>query len=180
VLERALQPAHLGWRVAQSLTDDLVVTAAALCLVAVAGILPDSSSIRDLLQLYDRPVEFVRRLSRLVPTASLVYVIYWVAKLAYQTGFLTRCHGQTPGCWLFGLKVVMKDGRQVTWRAAAGRTIAGGVMVQVPVIGQVLRLLDYVAALLNRRRQAVRDIAAGTMLVHACRFSLTREGPARG
>jgi uncharacterized RDD family membrane protein YckC len=180
VLERALQPAHLGWRVAQSLTDDLIVSVTALCAVAVVGMLPDTVSVRDLAQAYNQPVEFGRRLFRLVPTASLVYVVYWAAKLGYQTGFLTICHGQTLGCWLFGVQVVMKDGHPVTWRAAAGRTIAGGVMAQVPVIGQVLRFLDYLAALFNHRRQAVRDMAAGTMLVYACRFWLRREGSVRG
>lgn len=180
MLEQGLQPAHLGWRVAQSLTDDLFVTASALAFAAVVGMLPDSASMRSLVEVYDQPIEVTRRLSRFVPTASLVYAIYWTAKLGYHTGFLTLCNGQTPGCWLFGLQVVLKDGRPIHWRAAAGRTLAGGIMGQVPLIGQVLRLLDYIAALFNRRRQAVRDMAAGTMLVHTCTSWFRREGSAHG
>jgi uncharacterized RDD family membrane protein YckC len=180
VLEQGLHPAHLGWRVAQSLTDDLLITAIALGFAAVVGMLPNSASMRGLVQVYDQPLELARRLSRLVPTASLVYAVYWTAKLGYHTGFLTLCNGQTPGCWLFGLRVVLKDGRPVNWRAAAGRTLAGGIIGQVPLIGQVLRFLDYLAALFNRRRQAVRDMAAGTMLVHACRWWFRWEGSANG
>ena len=62
MLEQGLQPAHLGWRVAQSLTDDLFVTAVALGFAAVLGMLPDSASMRGLVQVYDQPLELARRL----------------------------------------------------------------------------------------------------------------------
>ena len=180
MIEKSLRPAHLGWRVAQSLSDDLPVTAIALCFAAVIGILPDGASMRDLLQSYRAPIDLAKKISRLLPTASLVYAVYWLAKLAYQTGFLTFCNGQTPGCWLFKVRVVMQDGRHVTWRAAVGRTLAGGVMGQAPVVGQVLRFIDYAATLFNRRRQAVRDMAAGTMLVHAGEWRPLWGGSANG
>jgi uncharacterized RDD family membrane protein YckC len=109
-----------------------------------------------------------------------VYAIYWGIKLAYQTGFLTFCSGRTPGCWIFGVRVVMKDGQRLSWRGALGRTLAGGVIGQLPVVGHVLRFLDYMAALFNRRRMALRDMAAGTMLIHASKWWLPSEETIHG
>ena len=178
--ESAIRPAHLGWRVGQALTDDLIVSAIAVILGYAFGLLSGDGRAINLRESLNSPADSIRRLLVILPKAGMVYAIYWAIKLAYQTGFLTFFAGQTPGCWLFGVRVSMKDGKPVNWRAALGRTVAGGVIGQLPIVGHVLRFLDYLVALFNRRRMAVRDMAAGTMLIHASKWWLPSEDSIHG
>jgi len=161
-----LRPAHLGWRVAQTFVDNALVTSFVLAVAFAAGILPDVSAFPDLSEVRRAPVDVAKRLARLAPTAGALLVLYWCVKLSYHTAFLSCCEGQTPGCRLFRLRVVQSNGCPVTWRRALGRTLVGGAMGNIPVVGQATRFADYVASLFGSRKQAIRDMAAGTMLVH--------------
>lgn len=162
-----LRPAHLGWRLAQTFVDNALVTAFVLAVAFVVGLLPDAFAFPGLSDLRREPIDSAKQLARLLPTAGALLVFYWSVKLSYHTAFLTWCEGQTPGCRLFHLRVVQHNGCPVTWRGALGRTLVGGVMGHIPIVGQAMRLLDYFATLFTQRRQAIRDIAAGTVLVHA-------------
>jgi uncharacterized RDD family membrane protein YckC len=75
--------------------------------------------------------------------------------------------GQTIACRLLRLRIVASDGNPVSLRGALKRAVAGGLLAHTPVVGQVARVGDYAAAIFGKRRQAVRDRVAGTMLVHA-------------
>ena len=161
-----MQAANIGWRIAQSISDDVLITLIAVALAVPTGILPEWASLREVFQRHSASSDLFGELSRMIPRLAVLYGVYWAVKLVYHIGFLTLGHGQTPACRLFRLSVVRTDGFPVTWRAAAGRTIAGGMLAQAPLVGSVLRIADYATALFNPRKQALRDMAAGTMLVH--------------
>lgn len=161
-----MRAAHLGWRLAQGLTDDLIISAIAVIVAIMCGIVTIHGWPSIDLHSLTSPVRVLELASAIIPRATATYAIYWVLKLIYYTGFFTFCNGQTPICMLLRVKVVMKTGVAVTWQAALARTVAGGVMGQLPLIGPTMRAADYLAALFNRRKQALRDMAAGTMLVH--------------
>lgn len=161
-----MRAAHLGWRLAQGLSDDLIISAAALIVAIVCGIVAiyrwpsvDLHSLTSPIRVF----EFVRAI---IPRATAAYAIHWAAKLLYCTCFFIFCHCQTPVWMLLPVKVVMKTGAAATWEAALARTVAGGVLGQLPLIRQTMRTASYLTALFNCRKEVLRDIAADTMLVY--------------
>jgi uncharacterized RDD family membrane protein YckC len=162
----ALRPAHLGWRIAHTVVDTSAVILFVSIIAFIAGTPPDVAALPSLSEISREPIHSARRLVRLLPTAGTLLVLYWLVKLLYQIAFLGFCRGQTPGCWVFGLRVVQNDGHPVTWRHAFARTLIGGAMASIPVVGRVMRVADYAASLFGEKKRAIRDMAAGTILVH--------------
>ena len=158
-------PANILWRVAHAVTDDAIVTGVALLVAWAAGVLPSPQDLLAPTGATRSLAESVRSYLCLALRVGAVVGIYAAIKFMYYVCFVAW-GGQTPGCRLLRLRVVMVDGSPATFRAAVARAVAGGIASHAPGVGHVLRLGDYLAALLNRRRRAVRDLAAGTMLVH--------------
>lgn len=78
--------------------------------------------------------------------------------------------GTTPGLWLMGLKVVRLDGKSpVGISRAFTRYFSGSAASYAPVIGNVLRVLDYLHVLRNGSgdHRMGRDLVAGTMVVRS-------------
>lgn len=161
-----MRPAHLGWRVVQAVIDDGVVAVCALALADPREIFEKGVILTNLSDFRQAPFESLKRMQQLLPAAGVVLMIYWCVKLPYQLAFLTLCKGQTIGCRVLRLRVTLADGRLVSWRAAAARTIGAGILAHAPVVGRILRLVYYLAILADKRRQAVRDMVAGTVVVH--------------
>lgn len=88
-------------------------------------------------------------------TAS-AYVIVLPSVMAIYCGLFWLLAGRTPGMALLGLRVVRTDGRPVRWFAAFLR---GVLLVYFP-IGALWLVVD-------RRRQAVHDKVARTLVVRA-------------
>ena len=98
--------------------------------------------------------------------AAVLSVVLFLLLFGYDVFFETRASGRTPGKRRAGLRVVLADGRPVTFTASALRT--------------VLRLVDFlpgaylagaVSILVTPRNQRLGDLAAGTLVV--------REGTSR-
>jgi uncharacterized RDD family membrane protein YckC len=100
--------------------------------------------------------------------AAATLLIYAAAKFVYYVAFVTW-GGRTPACYLLRLRIVRTDGAPASASDAVKRAVAGGIIGHTPGVGQLLRIGDYLAALFNRRKQAMRDMVAGTMLVHQAR-----------
>lgn len=92
--------------------------------------------------------------------AAAASVVLFLLLFGYDVFFETRASGRTPGKRRAGLRVVLADGRPVTFSASALRT--------------VVRLVDFlpgayltgaVAILVTRRNQRLGDLAAGTLVV---------------
>jgi uncharacterized RDD family membrane protein YckC len=102
--------------------------------------------------------------------AAVLALLLFLLLFGYDVLFETRASGRTPGKRRAGLRVVLADGRPVTFTASALRT--------------VVRLVDFlpgaylagsVTILLTRRNQRLGDLAAGTLVV---RESVRRGAPA--
>lgn len=161
---RTTRPANILWRIMQGGVDDLIITAGALGLAWGLGVITVPANFIRL----PRDLTFVEDVSNhltLAARAGAVFAIYVAMKLAYYTAFVA-CGGKTPACYLLRLRVVRVDGRPVSLAGSAKRAVAGGALSHAPVVGHFIRFVDYAVALFNRRKQAVRDIIAGTMLVH--------------
>ena len=159
-------PAHILWRIAQGVIDDLIVTALAFGLAWGLGWLPAWENFRP------PPVHdaagWARELSRYLPCleqAGGILALYIVLKFTYYVLFVAH-GGRTLACYLLRLRLVKTDGTPVSWEGSLRRAMAGGFISHTPVIGHLLRFIDYGAALCNERKRAARDFAAGTVLVH--------------
>jgi uncharacterized RDD family membrane protein YckC len=163
-----LRPANILWRISQGVIDDWLITAVALGLAWQGGVLPKLQFVEHNQSLsgYADVVEWLKRYLPLTAQIGATLVIYAVIKFIYYVS-LVAWKGQTLACYLLGLKIVMADETPATFGSAIKRAFAGGVISHTPFIGQLLRLGDYVATFFNPRKQAVRDIVADTMLIHA-------------
>ena len=163
-----LRPANILWRIFQGVIDDWLITAVALGLAWQAGVLPKLQFVEhnESQSGYAYVVETLKRYLPLTAQIGATLLIYAVIKFIYYVA-LVAWKGQTLACYLLGLRIVMADGTPATFGSAAKRAFAGGVISHTPFIGHVLRLGDYLATFFNPRKQAVRDLVADTMLVHA-------------
>ncbi|HLL73891.1 MAG TPA: RDD family protein [Pyrinomonadaceae bacterium] len=159
------RPANLFWRILQSVCDDLVITSFALTLAWALGVLPLPA---ERLDVSGGPRAVAEAVSRAVTPAraGATLLIYAAGKFVYYVAFVAW-GGRTPACHLLRLRIVRADGAPASVGNAVRRAVAGGVIGHTPVVGQLLRIGDYLMALFNRRKQAVRDMVAGTMLVHS-------------
>ena len=83
-----------------------------------------------------------------------VYAVLLPSVLAVYCALFWLLAGRTPGMAVLGLRVRRADGRPVRWLAALVR----GVLVACFPVGALWLLVD-------RRRQALHDKAAGTVVV---------------
>jgi uncharacterized RDD family membrane protein YckC len=88
--------------------------------------------------------------------AGVALVAWWFGYFA--VGWATT--GTTPGMALFGVRVVGLDGSPATGRQAVVRTLA--FPLSVLPLG-----LGFLGVVLHRRRRALHDLAAGTVVVYA-------------
>jgi uncharacterized RDD family membrane protein YckC len=160
-----LVPANIWWRILQGVLDDLVVTAVALFLAWELGLLPRKQQFIDAQELSASIVALVQTYLPLTGRLGATLFLYATIKFVYYV-FFVFYGGQTPACWLLSLRIVRCDGRPASLSTAVKRAVAGGVISHAPFIGHVLRFIDYLAALFNKRNQAVRDMVAETLLVH--------------
>lgn len=158
------RPANILWRILQAVCDDLVITSFVLPLAWALGVLSLPAEWPD---VSGGPRAFAEAAARAVTPAQVgaTLLIYAAAKFVYYVAFVTW-GGRTPACYLLRLRIVRTDGAPASAGNAVRRAVAGGLIGHTPGVGQLLRIGDYLAALFNRRRQAVRDMLAGTMLVH--------------
>src|SRR5262249_11958733 len=78
-------------------------------------------------------------------------------------------HGQTPGKWLLGLRVISQEGTGVSFLQSAVRNIlrvADGLPLPFLLYG-----MGFAAAACNRENRRLGDLAAGTLVVHVERRS---------
>jgi uncharacterized RDD family membrane protein YckC len=161
------EPANIIWRIIQGVLDDLIITGAALGLSWMLGILPSSEQFKSA----DSISSLTQMIIAYLPLTARIGSIFFIhagIKFIYYVAFIAAT-GQTPACYLLRLRIVMVDGNPASVSSAVKRAIAGGIVSHTPVIGYVLRLIDYLATLFNPRKQAVRDMVARTMLVHVSR-----------
>lgn len=154
--------------------DDLVLTAATLAIAASCHLLPawkQWQGMADWVTLADT----LSRALALTARVGLIFAVYAVLKFIYYTAFISH-GGKTPGCRILGLRVVAADGNPAGLRQAALRALAGGIVSHTPVVGHLLRFIDYGVALFTARNQAARDLVADTLLVHDS-AAPSRRGP---
>lgn len=160
-----MRPANVVWRIFQGLIDDLIVTFIALLIAWGVGVLPYKVQLPDLNKGFSSVVEMAQHYLPLTAQLGATLFIYVAFKFIYYVVFVAWS-GQTPACYMLRLRIVMSDGRAVALSGALKRAVAGGVISHTPVVGHILRFVDYLVTLFNRRKQAVRDMVADTMLVH--------------
>jgi uncharacterized RDD family membrane protein YckC len=95
---------------------------------------------------------FALKWNWLIAMAVVWFLYYWVLTAFWN--------GQTVGKKVFDIRVVLDDGAPVTPAAAASRALLSGLFV---VAG--LDVLDIVCILFSRRKRALHDMAAGTLVV---------------
>lgn len=89
------------------------------------------------------------------------FVLDWF----YGGLFETFWNGQTPGKWLFGLRVLSTNGEPISGFQAILRNVLRAADAMPPVLGMPSYQVGLVAAAANRRFQRLGDLAAGTMVV---------------
>jgi uncharacterized RDD family membrane protein YckC len=89
------------------------------------------------------------------PLASAALVVWWVA---YFAGSWATT-GRTPGMALFGLRVVLVDGRPASPGAALLRAVA--FPLSIALFG-----LGFLGILFQAQRRALHDLIAGTTVVY--------------
>jgi signal peptidase I len=95
-----------------------------------------------------------------LPAYLLLLLTAWMAYLAC----LTARHGQTVGKWAAGLKVVRSDLTPVGWRASWLRAAC-----DVALANLVVGLVDGLAIVFSRRKRALHDAAADTLVIRTRR-----------
>jgi hypothetical protein len=165
-----LRPAGILRRAALGMLDGGMTTTLALTIAWAAGVLPTAHDTILIGRAAISP-EVVLRSWQLLGIASQVG-----ATVAIRIGVVfvydtvsVALGGQTLACRLLRVRIVRTDGSAVPLAQSLRRAVAGGVLTQTPVVGQVLRAGDYGAALLGKQKRALRDRVAGTALVHTAR-----------
>lgn len=160
-IDLALEPAGLGSRFVARVVDTLLWAAVVLLLALVAVFilanlerLPAGSWAQGILG------------------AVLVALLYGLM-LAYDIVFELRWNGQTPGKRLAGIRVQRDGGGPIDFRSSCIRNLLRPVDM-VPVF----YLLGALVIFLNRRRQRLGDLAAGTMVIRERVADLPADLPA--
>lgn len=166
-----LSPANLVWRMALGTIDGSVTLGLTIALAWFFGVLPSAEIVGAASNGFR--TDDAGGMLALGTQVGVILLIRVVIVFLYDTTSVAL-GGQSIGGRLLRLRIVSVDGTRVALGGALKRAAAGGLIAHTPVLGQALRIGDYGAALLGRRRQAVRDKVAGTMLVHARRDSLRR------
>jgi len=80
------------------------------------------------------------------------------ANLLFYSGFHASSLQATPGKLLLGIKVVGLDGGRISFARALGRGLA-------EILSYLLLLIGYIMAAFTRRKQALHDLLADTLVV---------------
>jgi uncharacterized RDD family membrane protein YckC len=91
------------------------------------------------------------------------------AQWGYFVLFEWLWHGQTPGKWVIGLRVIDLEGTGISFGQAAVRNIlrvADGLPLLIPDVVPVLYGVGFLVAACNREQRRLGDLAAGTLVVY--------------
>ncbi|MEO1065158.1 MAG: RDD family protein [Actinomycetota bacterium] len=153
--------APLWRRLVAQVLDSLILVGPAFVILTVVGVDVD---------LEAGEIESGDRL--LVAVAVIVALV-----VAYQTVLIAR-RGATIGKAAAGVRVVRADDGSIpVWDRSLLRALVPQGAGAVPVIGLALVSAVYGAALFDRHRRGIHDLAAGTIVV---RIAVDREDPPAG
>jgi uncharacterized RDD family membrane protein YckC len=92
---------------------------------------------------------------------GMMFVVWFLLDWFYGGTLEALWNGQTPGKWLFGLRVLGVDGQPISgWQAVLRNFLRALDAMPTPWY-----ILGLVTAACNRRFQRLGDLAAGTMVV---------------
>lgn len=98
---------------------------------------------------------FVRDMSDAIgPWQYLIFVIWWL----YEALFLASSWQATPGKRILNLYVSDKEGYRLSFATATIRYLG-------KLLGTLIFFIGYLLALFSRRRQALHDMIAGTLVL---------------
>lgn len=90
-----------------------------------------------------------------------IMLVFWAISIAinlgYEVYFIGK-HAATPGKMVFGLKVVMSDGGQVSFGRAAGRYFA-------TVLSSLTLMIGYIIAAFDSEKRALHDHICDTRVI---------------
>jgi uncharacterized RDD family membrane protein YckC len=147
-IDLALEPAGLGSRFVAWVVDTLIWGVAlgllVLLIAVIAGTVAGLPSGEWLLGV----------------VGALLVVLVYGCVLSYDIYFELRRNGQTPGKRVAGIRVQRDGGGPIDFRSSCIRNLLRPVDL-LPVF----YLLGCLVILLNRKRQRLGDLAAGTMVI---------------
>jgi uncharacterized RDD family membrane protein YckC len=125
---------------------------------AILGVLTrpilERAGVYDPMERYEDFAAFVFHLDWLwLMSAGFIWFAYYATLTAYW-------HGQTLGKKALGIRVVQANGERVTPRLAAVRALMAGFLIVLGVY-----VVDLVWIVFSRRRQAVHDLSANTVVM---------------
>lgn len=97
-----------------------------------------------------------------------LFVVNWVFYAAFHASSLQA----TPGKLLLGIKVVGLDGERISFGRALGRGLA-------EILSYMLLLIGYIMAAFTRRKQALHDLLADTLVIRAAAGTAAAVAPSR-
>jgi uncharacterized RDD family membrane protein YckC len=96
--------------------------------------------------------------------------VLFAVQFVYFIFFEWLWHGQTPGKYLLGIRVVTWEGTGLSFMQSAGRNILrmvdGLPLLPYTMLVPVLYALGVSVAACNREQRRLGDLAAGTLVVH--------------
>ncbi len=148
------EPVGLQLRFAARAIDYVLVSLFALvcvlCAVVATAFVPDPDRAGDLL----------------ADAVAALLFFGWGPLLFLYDWLYLRCWGATFGKMLVGIKVVgAHDGAPLSHGQAAGRAAFFGLPQTMPLLGNLVVLLESMAAQTDPRRRALHDRSAGTVVV---------------
>ncbi len=102
---------------------------------------------------------------------EMIWSVVVIPSFLYATLFflyfslMTRYFSQTLGKMIFGIKVVQKDGKRLTWSTIIFREGVGRFLHQAPLPAN-FNLIMYVVIACTPKKQGVHDLIAETYVVH--------------
>jgi uncharacterized RDD family membrane protein YckC len=108
---------------------------------------------------------------------AVIFMWQFVAMWGYFALFEWLWHGQTPGKWLLGIRVIQWQGTSISFFQALGRNLVR-VVDGLPFLflgGLLPGVVGFGVAASNRFQRRLGDFAAGTLVVHVDR----KAGPIR-
>lgn len=147
-----VQFAPHGARLLAYLVDSVIVIAIVAVLLIVIGVafIGGASAARD--------GSTVTIAAPALAVTVLLFLLTLLLVFLYFPFFWAR-GGQTPGMWLFGLRIVRdRDGGRIGWGTALLRTLGMYAASAVFYLGFIWILVD-------KRRRGFHDLIAGTVVV---------------
>ncbi len=137
------------WRRVFAYTTDLIIIQALYVILLVIGYIAVSFGIKDTNTFFS--FDLVIRL------AISFFLIYFPLFIVYFTTFCFM-GGQTPGKMIFRIKVVSRDGCDITLGSSIVRSL--GYFASSLFFG-----MGFLIALLNRRRRTLHDLLSGSYVI---------------